>query len=61
MAAAETVAPRLDALRPEKWARPGLRSNGSVFTIGSLGRYLLHDCVHHGWDIGQQALDIESK
>jgi hypothetical protein len=49
--AAETVADRFDALRAEEWARPGVRSNGSVFTIESLGRYLLHDCVHHAWDI----------
>ena len=53
-AAAETVAARFDALRAEEWARPGLRSNGSVFTIESLGRYLLHDCVHHAWDIESQ-------
>jgi hypothetical protein len=53
-AAAETLAARFDALRPEEWARPGVRSNGSVFTIESLGRYLLHDCVHHAWDIESQ-------
>jgi hypothetical protein len=53
-AAAETVAARFDGLRAEEWARPGVRSNGSVFTIESLGRYLLHDCVHHAWDVESQ-------
>ena len=53
-AAAETVAARFDALGAEEWSRPGVRSNGSVFTIESLGRYLLHDCVHHAWDIESQ-------
>jgi hypothetical protein len=54
LAAAETLAGRFDALRAEEWSRPGVRSNGSLFTIESLGRYLLHDCVHHAWDIESQ-------
>ncbi|HEY5273245.1 MAG TPA: DinB family protein [Acidimicrobiales bacterium] len=52
--AAATLADRFDALRAEEWTRPGVRSNGSVFTIESIGRYLLHDCVHHAWDIESQ-------
>jgi hypothetical protein len=51
VASAEKLADRFDALRVDEWARPGVRSNGSLFTIESLGRYLLHDCVHHAWDI----------
>lgn len=31
--------------------RPGHRSNGSEFTIETLGRYHLHDVVHHLWDV----------
>ncbi len=34
------------------WTRTGRRSDGSVFTVESLGRYLLHDPVHHLWDVG---------
>jgi hypothetical protein len=34
-----------------RWERQGRRSNGSAFTIASLGRYHLHDVVHHLWDI----------
>ena len=32
-------------------ARPGRRSDGAVFTLGSLGRYMLHDTVHHVYDV----------
>lgn len=32
--------------------RRGLRSNGSVFTVESLGSYHLHDVVHHLHDVG---------
>lgn len=33
------------------WARPGRRSNGSVFTVDSLARYFAHDVVHHLHDV----------
>jgi DinB superfamily len=33
------------------WERRGRRSNGSLFTVDSLGRYLLHDVVHHLADV----------
>ena len=33
------------------WERSGRRSNGSVFTVRTLGQYLLHDLVHHIWDV----------
>ena len=33
------------------WDRTGVRSNGSTFTVESLGRYLLHDLFHHIWDV----------
>lgn len=32
--------------------RPGVRSNGDRFTVESLGRYHLHDVVHHLHDVG---------
>ncbi|WP_457109745.1 DinB family protein [Marmoricola sp. URHA0025 HA25] len=37
----------------EQWQRPGRRSNGSVFTVETLGRYHLHDVHHHLHDIGR--------
>lgn len=33
------------------WERRGLRSNGSAFTVLTLGRYGLHDLAHHLWDV----------
>jgi hypothetical protein len=35
-----------------EWQRPGRRSNGSVFTLETLGRYFLHDLRHHLVDVG---------
>ncbi|MGI3784034.1 MAG: DinB family protein [Janthinobacterium lividum] len=37
------------------WGRTGTRSNGSTFTVTTLLQYVLHDVVHHLWDVtGQQ-------
>ncbi len=36
----------------QEWQRPGRRSNGSVFTLDTLGRYFLHDLHHHLVDVG---------
>ena len=40
-----------DAVQADEWARPGRRSDGARFTVDSFSRYLLHDVVHHGWDV----------
>jgi hypothetical protein len=37
----------------EQWQRPGRRSNGSVFTVETLGIYHLHDVAHHLRDLGR--------
>jgi hypothetical protein len=49
--AAERAAAAYDAVEGQQWQRPGRRSNGSVFTVETLGRYHLHDLVHHRWDL----------
>ena len=41
--------------RASDWDRKGIRSDGSVFTIASLGRYHLHDVVHHLHDVATLA------
>jgi hypothetical protein len=51
-AAAVAAAELYDSVSGSAWDRPGLRSNGSRFTIASLGRYHLHDVVHHLQDVG---------
>jgi hypothetical protein len=54
VAAAEAMSAKYDALvgAPEEvWARRGLRSNGSEFTVDTLARYHLHDVLHHSHDV----------
>jgi hypothetical protein len=51
-AAAENIALSFEGVAADQWSRPGRRSNGSVFTVDSLARYLLHDLVHHSHDVG---------
>lgn len=48
---AETAAAAFDSVNGEQWQRTGRRSNGSVFTVLTLGRYFVHDLVHHLHDI----------
>jgi DinB superfamily len=40
------------AVGSDEWDRTGTRSNGSRFTVLSLGRYGLHDLAHHLHDVG---------
>ncbi|HVY10717.1 MAG TPA: DinB family protein [Mycobacteriales bacterium] len=51
-AAADTVADSFDDVTEEGWGRTGRRSDGSNFTIESMGRYFAHDWIHHLWDVG---------
>ena len=51
-AAGAAVATTYDGVRDLAWDRTGRRSNGSEFTVLSLGRYLLHDLYHHLYDVG---------
>lgn len=58
VAAAGQVAAQYDAVPADDdavWARRGLRSNGSEFTVDSIGRYHLHDIVHHTHDVRRSA------
>lgn len=49
----EAAAAALDAVGPDQWPRPGRRSNGSSFTIGTFAVYVLHDLEHHVFDIAR--------
>jgi hypothetical protein len=51
VANAHAIASRLDGIEGEQWDRPGRRSDGSAFTLASLSRYLVHDPIHHVWDV----------
>lgn len=50
-AAAGSAARVFEHVRPDQLGRPGYRSNGSVFTVQTLGAYFLHDVVHHLHDV----------
>ncbi|MEZ0447705.1 DinB family protein [Cellulomonas sp. ICMP 17802] len=51
VAAAEVTAARFDGVSGDQWDRSGRRSNGSEFTVLTLGQYFLHDVVHHLHDV----------
>jgi hypothetical protein len=51
VAAGQAVAAIFDAVPGDAWERTGVRDNGSVFTIATLGQYFLHDVVHHLHDV----------
>jgi hypothetical protein len=50
--AAASLASRFDSVSGAQWSRTGVRSDGSAFTIRSIAKYLMHDPVHHLWDVG---------
>jgi hypothetical protein len=49
---AERVAFLLQGVQPDRWSRSGRRSDGAVFTVETFARYVVHDPVHHLWDVG---------
>ena len=49
-----TLSGRFDSVVGEQWKRRGYRSDGSAFTVESIAQYLLHDPVHHLWDVGAE-------
>lgn len=51
--AANALAELFGSISGDRWHRPGRRSDGAAFTIESFARYLIHDPVHHLWDIGR--------
>jgi hypothetical protein len=57
--AANAFADLYDRVSADQWERTGLRSDGSLFTIDSFGRYFVHDPMHHIVDVqrGYEALN----
>ena len=56
VAAADVIARRLETVTGDAWQRTGFRSDGAAFTIDSFARYVIHDPVHHLWDVGADPL-----
>jgi hypothetical protein len=50
--AATKIALRFDGVTEAQWSRRGTRSDGARFTIETFARYLIHDPIHHLWDVG---------
>ncbi|MEV6972449.1 DinB family protein [Kitasatospora sp. NPDC093806] len=49
--AAEVLAGAFEGVAGAQWARTGDRSDGARFTVESFSRYLIHDPVHHLYDV----------
>jgi len=54
------LAEAFDAVGDDQWLRRGFRSDGSIFTVESLGRYMVHDPVHHVWDVEQGVARLDA-
>jgi len=50
--AAAAFADHYDAVEGVQWSRPGIRSDGARFTVESFARYVIHDPIHHLFDVG---------
>lgn len=51
VAASAVLAADLERVDEGDWERTGNRSDGARFTIESFARYLIHDPVHHLYDV----------
>jgi hypothetical protein len=49
-----SLASHFASVNQDQWKRRGFRSDGSVFTVASIAKYLMHDPVHHLWDVGAE-------
>lgn len=49
--AAEILACCFEQVSGDGWQRTGRRSDGAQFTIETFGRYLVHDPIHHLYDL----------
>lgn len=49
--AASVIAASFDRVAGSQWQRTGMRSDGARFTVDTFARYMVHDPVHHLWDV----------
>lgn len=50
---AQRFAADYESVGDDQWQRTGLRSDGARFTVETWGRYVIHDPVHHIWDVNR--------
>jgi len=53
--AGEVLAVGFERVSGQQWLRRGHRSDGNSFTVASLAVYMIHDPIHHLWDVGAAA------
>lgn len=51
LAASEVLAAGFERVAADRWSRRGRRSDGAEFTVESFARYVIHDPIHHLWDV----------
>jgi hypothetical protein len=51
--AAAQLAADFAAIDVAGWQCVGRRSDGAAFTVSSMSKYLVHDLVHHAWDVAE--------
>jgi hypothetical protein len=65
VAAASVLAASFDAVAADPsgatWSRTGNRSDGMRFTVESFARYMVHDPVHHVWDVRRGLAALSSR
>jgi hypothetical protein len=49
--AGAVIADHFAAVDGEGWERTGVRDDGARFTVTTFGRYLVHDLIHHLYDV----------
>ena len=52
VSAGTALADAFDAVAGDQWKRMGYRSDGASFPVDDFAVYLIHDPLHHLWDIG---------
>ena len=53
--AATVIAARFETVEGDDWRRTGYRSDGAEFTIETFAQYVIHDPMHHLWDVRADA------
>jgi hypothetical protein len=49
--AADSLAAAFASVEGQAWERRGTRGDGARFTVETFGRYMIHDPVHHLYDV----------
>ncbi len=60
LSAAASLAAAFESVREDEWQRPGRRSDGASFTVDSFSRYMVHDPVHHLFDVTGEQVERSS-